>query len=68
MKFVAATVAALLGGTNATFLESNLLAAEGLTKLGVHVAVHGYPNADHCTLSNVAVRREWYIESFMWCA
>ena len=63
MKFSTATVAVLLGGTSATFLESNVLAAEGLTKLGIHVAVHGYPNGDHCTLKNVAVRREWYVKS-----
>lgn len=61
MKFSALTAALLLSGTSATFLESDVLAAEGLTKLGLHVAVNGYPNAEQCTLKNVAVRREWYV-------
>ena len=60
MKLLVITVAVLLGGTRATFLQSDILAAEGLTKLGLHVAENGYPNAKHCTLKDVAVRREWY--------
>lgn len=59
MKFTATIVAILLGSTGATILESDALAAKGLTKLGLHVAVNGYPNPEQCTLKKVAVRKEW---------
>ena len=58
MRLTAITIAALLGGTSA--FETEKLAEEGLAKLNLHVAREGYPNAENCTLDNVAVRREWY--------
>ncbi|KAF2111019.1 hypothetical protein BDV96DRAFT_194702 [Lophiotrema nucula] len=41
------------------FLETDALAATGVFNLGLYVALHGYPNPQKCTLSNVAIRREW---------
>ena len=61
MRFLTATavLAAVYGNADATFMKTDVLAAAGLAKLGFHVALHGYPNAEKCTLTNVAVRREW---------
>ncbi|KAF3008598.1 hypothetical protein E8E13_007715 [Curvularia kusanoi] len=59
MRTLPLLVIALFSGTEATFLQSDILAAEGLVKLGLHVAQNGYPNAERCTLKNVAVRKEW---------
>lgn len=63
MRFItaAAIVAAVTGTVDATFMETDILAAAGLAKLGLHVALNGYPNPEKCTLENVAVRREWYV-------
>lgn len=58
MQFTTIAIATLLGGASA--FETDNLAAEGLAKLNLHVAYEGYPNAEQCTLKNVAVRREWY--------
>jgi hypothetical protein len=42
---VAATVLAVIfDNADATFMETDVLAATGLAKLGLHVALHGYPN------------------------
>lgn len=51
----------VFGGVDAIFMETDVLAAAGLAKLGLHVATNGYPNAKNCTLENVSVRREWYV-------
>ncbi|KAF2130893.1 Di-copper centre-containing protein [Dothidotthia symphoricarpi CBS 119687] len=61
MKFsgVIAAVATLVGSIDATLLESDLLSAQAVLNLGVHVAQNGYPNPQKCTLRNVAIRREW---------
>ena len=59
---VAATVLAVIfDNADATFMETDVLAATGLAKLGLHVALHGYPNPEKCTLENVTVQREWYV-------
>jgi tyrosinase len=65
MRFVtiAAIAATTLGSVDATFMETDILAAAGLAKLGLHVALNGYPNPKQCTLENVSVRREWYATS-----
>ncbi|KAF3008595.1 hypothetical protein E8E13_007659 [Curvularia kusanoi] len=58
--FWAATVlATVFGNTDATFTETDVLAAAGLAKLGGYLAANGYPNSEQCTLENAAVRREW---------
>lgn len=67
MKISVFTGIVLLSGAGATFLQSDILAAEGVTKLGLHVAQHGYPNAEQCTLKNVAVRKEWFVEIIRYC-
>ncbi|OAL45941.1 Di-copper centre-containing protein [Pyrenochaeta sp. DS3sAY3a] len=65
MKVSSVVAAALLGGVGAaplesrTIFETDALAAQGVFKLGFHVAKNGYPNAKTCTLANTAVRREW---------
>lgn len=70
MKISAFAVAALVSGVSAaplterTLLETDALAAEGVLRLGFHVAKNGYPNAKKCTLSNVAVRREWLVKKY----
>ncbi|KAF9698144.1 hypothetical protein EKO04_003883 [Ascochyta lentis] len=56
---VAAAATALLGSVDATFMETDVLAAAGIAKLGIHVALNGYPKPKQCTLENVSVRREW---------
>lgn len=64
MRFItaAAVSSAIVGAVDATFMETDVLAAAGLAKLGLHVAINGYPNAKQCTLENVSVRREWCVE------
>jgi tyrosinase len=59
----AATLAAVItmGSVGASFVENDALAAEALAKLTTNVAQHGYPNAEECTLDNVAVRKEWSV-------
>ena len=63
MHFFTATaiLAAVYGSADATFMDTDILAATGLAKLGLHVALHGCPNTEKCTLENVAVRREWCV-------
>lgn len=61
MHFLTAAIlaSAVSSGVDAIFMETDVLAAAGLAKLGLHVAINGYPNAEKCTLENVSVRREW---------
>ncbi|KAJ8117333.1 hypothetical protein OPT61_g1455 [Boeremia exigua] len=59
MKILAFAFVGVLAYTEAFFLESDVLAAAGLGKLSLYVAENGYPNAEQCTLENVAIRREW---------
>jgi tyrosinase len=59
MKLLAVILSVLLGSSCATTLESDALAVKGRTKLALHIAGHGYPNPEQCTLKNVAVRKEW---------
>ncbi|ORX97795.1 hypothetical protein BCR34DRAFT_159763 [Clohesyomyces aquaticus] len=67
MKFSKIAAATLLSTAGAApleqrtswLLEVDALAAEGVFNLGLYVALHGYPNPSKCTLSNVAVRKEW---------
>lgn len=65
MKITSLTAVALIGGAAASplggrlFLETDALAAEGIFKLGLNVAIEGYPNREKCTLKNVTYRREW---------
>jgi hypothetical protein len=60
LNMKAATLAAVItmGSVGASFVENDALAAEALAKLTTNVAQHGYPNAEECTLDNVAVRKE----------
>ncbi|KAF2621922.1 Di-copper centre-containing protein [Macroventuria anomochaeta] len=48
-----------VGSTNAKLMEHDLLAAEGMLKLGIHLAENGLPSPETCTLDKVSVRREW---------
>ena len=57
----AAVLAVIFDNADATFMETDVLAAAGLAKLGLHMALHGYPNPEKCTLENVTVRREWCV-------
>ncbi|KAF2737663.1 Di-copper centre-containing protein [Polyplosphaeria fusca] len=65
MKIASFIAVTLLGAAGAipleqrAFLETDALAAEGVLKLGLYVAKYGYPDPKKCTLSNVAVRKEW---------
>lgn len=68
MKISTLTATALVAGASAspvarlesrTLLESDVLVAEGVFKLGLEVALNGYPDPEKCTLDNVAIRREW---------
>lgn len=40
-------------------LEHDILAAEGVFKLGFHLAATGLPSPETCTLDKLSVRREW---------
>lgn len=64
MRFIttAAITSAVIGAAGAMLMETDILAAAGLAKLGLHVAINGYPNPEQCTLENVSVRREWCVE------
>jgi tyrosinase len=68
MRITSLAATALMGAVSAAplesrgifdFLETDALAAEGVFKLGLNVALEGYPNPAKCTLRNVAYRREW---------
>ncbi|EMD63643.1 hypothetical protein GGP41_005712 [Bipolaris sorokiniana] len=50
---------ALAGSTSAKFMENDHLAAEGMTKLAIHLTKNGIPSPGTCTLDKVSVRREW---------
>lgn len=50
---------ALAGSASAKFMENDQLAAEGMIKLGIHLAKNGIPSPGTCTLDKVSVRREW---------
>ena len=62
MKVSTLATAILYGGVGASLVENDALAAEALAKLKSNVAQNGYPDAEKCTLDNVAVRREWQVE------
>jgi len=60
MKIFAYLSVALVGSTSsAKFMENDRLAAEGMAKLGVHLAENGIPCPGTCTLDKASVRREW---------
>lgn len=60
MKLSNILPAGLIGSASAVkFMEVDQLAAQGMFKLGLHVAQNGYPSPKTCTLDNVAIRREW---------
>ncbi|KAI8942273.1 hypothetical protein NX059_000352 [Plenodomus lindquistii] len=60
MKLKNILVGGLAGSASATkFMEVDALAAEGMFKLGMHIAENGYPSPKTCTMENVSVRREW---------
>jgi hypothetical protein len=61
MKISTLVVAALASCPSATFGQHDVLAAEGLLKLGLHVAIEGVPEPKACSLKNIKVRREWYV-------
>jgi hypothetical protein len=44
----------------ASTVDTDILAAAGLVKLGVWEALHGVGN---CSLANAAIRQEWYSTS-----
>jgi len=62
MKVSTLATAILYGGVGASLVENDALAVEALAKLTSNVAQNGYPDAEKCTLDNVAVRREWQVE------
>ncbi|KAF1969065.1 Di-copper centre-containing protein [Bimuria novae-zelandiae CBS 107.79] len=51
--------ALLVGTTGALFMENDALVAQGVFKLGLYIAEHGYPNPQSCTKANMSIRREW---------
>ncbi|CBX97525.1 hypothetical protein IAQ61_007066 [Plenodomus lingam] len=60
MKLGNILLSGLVGSTGAVkFMEVDSLAAEGMFKLGMHIAENGYPSPKTCTLKNAAIRREW---------
>ncbi|KAF1925572.1 uncharacterized protein M421DRAFT_94651 [Didymella exigua CBS 183.55] len=60
MKLPNVLVAGLASSANALkFQENKLLAAEGMLRLGFHLAKNSLPAAGTCTLDKVSVRREW---------
>jgi len=62
MKVSTLATAILFGGVGASIVENDALAVEALAKLTSNVAQNSYPDAEKCTLDNVAVRREWQVE------
>jgi len=62
MKVSTLATAIFCGGVGASLIENDALAAEALVKLTSNVAQNGYPDAEKCTLDNIAVRREWQVE------
>ena len=63
MKLSQIATSALIACVSARFGEHDAMAAHGLFNLGLHVAINGYPNGDICTLKNVRIRKEWYVEN-----
>ena len=61
MKLSTIAVATFCGSVAATFMGNDALAAQALAKLTLNVAQNGYPEAEKCTLKNVAVRQEWFV-------
>lgn len=60
MKISTYLSVALAGSTtSAKFMENDRLAAEGMTKLEIHLAKNGIPSPGTCTLDKASVRREW---------
>lgn len=43
----------------AKLLEHDVLAAEGVFKLGIHLATNGLPKPGTCTLDKLSIRKEW---------
>ena len=65
MRVSILVVAAFCGSVGATFMGNDALAAQALAKLTLNVAQNGYPNAEKCTLKNVAVRQEWFVDGWL---
>ena len=62
MKLSHILTASLAGCADALkFMENDVLAAEGMIKLGIHVAKNGLPSPGTCTLDKVSIRREWSV-------
>ncbi|KAF2000175.1 Di-copper centre-containing protein [Amniculicola lignicola CBS 123094] len=59
MRLTVVVIAAIISGVVTTVLESDALAARGLSNLKLHVARSGYPSPETCTWKNVVRRREW---------
>ncbi|KAI4949001.1 hypothetical protein J4E91_005463 [Alternaria rosae] len=59
MKVSTLATAISCGSVGASLTENDALAAEALAKLRSNVARNDYPDAQRCTLENVAVRQEW---------
>jgi tyrosinase len=65
MRVSTLAVAIFCGIVGATFMGNDALAAQALAKLTLNVAQNGYPNAEKCTLKNVAVRQEWFVNGWL---
>jgi tyrosinase len=65
MKVSTLTLITLCVNVGATFMGNDALAAQALEKLTLHVAKDGYPDAAKCTLKDVAVRQEWFVDSYV---
>ena len=53
------TIAAPTGAGALKLLEHDILAAEGVLKLGFHLLANGLPSPGTCTLDKLSIRREW---------
>ena len=53
------TIAAPTSAGALKLLEHDILAAEGVFKLGFHLAANGLPSPGTCTLDKLSIRREW---------
>jgi tyrosinase len=51
------TITAPAGAGAPRLLEHDILAAEGVLKLGLHLAANGLPSPGTCTLDKLSVRR-----------